>query len=192
MRDFFIKCLNELEAITGLRQLAFWEMEAAKDIQAGKSEKEARNKFDVCVAGMVEASKKFPEIEEERQRKHVRRMMVEDTTYEALNSRTIYRWLNQYRQQQAPKAQLTEEDLSQVAPPEVADKYIKEFQESLAKVGTGMPTVTEIEQGLKEVKRKETGRQRFEIEGIEIWAMNHKEAQKAFDATFNHERKRIS
>ena len=41
-----------------------------------------------------------------------------------------------------------------------------------------------IEYNLKQVKRVETGRQKFVIEDVEIWAMSQEEAQKAFDATF--------
>lgn len=180
MKKFFEDCLRNLEAVTGLRQLAYWEMEAAKD------QVSAEKKLETCIAGMVAVSKQFTDIPELKQMAIIEKMMVEDTTYESLNSRTIYRWLDRYRQQLRPTSHFTEEDLTQVAPPEVAEKYIKEFHENIAKMETSykIPTVQELENFIKETPKKESDRKKFVIEGIEIMAMNQEEAQKAYDATF--------
>ena len=125
--------------------------------------------------------------------KIIRDQMVKDQNYDALNSRTIHKWLQGASNAFRTHSQFSEEDLMTrdkdgnlvpPAPPEVADRFIKEFQASLAQIGTQLPTVADIEKGLKEVKTKETGRQKFVIEGIEIWATSEDEAKKAYNATF--------
>lgn len=188
MREFFKDCLKNLEAITGLRQLAFWEMEAAKD------QVSAERKVEICISGMVEVCKDYPFIPEEAQKKIIRDQMVKDQKYEALNSRTIHKWLSAASNAYRTHSQFSEDDLlpkdengqvTDPAPPEVAEKYIKQFQAGLAKVGTNLPTTEQILEDLKQVKRVETGRQKFVIEGVEIYAMSEQEARKAYDATFN-------
>jgi len=183
MRDFFIQCLKDLESLTGLRQLFFLQ----SDLEDGERKK------NVLIAGMILACKDYPFIPEEAQKKIIRDQMVKDQNYEALNSRTIHKWLTAAANAYRTHSQFTEDDLmprdqngkaTEPAPPEVADKYYREWMASLAKVGDGMPTIGEIEDNLKQVKRVETGRQKFVIEDVEIWAMSQEEAQKAFDATF--------
>jgi hypothetical protein len=147
----------------------------------------------VCIDGMVIACKDYPFIPEEAQKKIIRDQMVKDQKYEALNSRTIHKWLTQASTAYMTHSQFTEADLmprdengnvTDPAPPEVAAEWEKKWLSSLAQVGTGLPTTEQIMEDLKRVKRVETGRRKFVIEGIEIWAMSNDEAQKAFDATF--------
>ena len=182
MRDFFKQCLEDLEALTGNRQMYFFA-----------TDPDGNRKLTVCLDGMVLAAKDYPYIPEESQKKIIREQMVKDQNYEALNSRTVHKWLTQAANAYRTHSHFTEDDLTPrdeegkpttPAPPEVADKYYQQWLSSLAKIGTGLPTIEQITADLKEVKRVETGRQKFVIEGVEIWAMNEKEAQKAFNATF--------
>lgn len=188
MKDFFEDCLKNLEAITGLRQLAFWEMEAAKD------QVSAQKKLEVCIAGMVSASKDYPFIPQEAQKKIIRDQMVKDQKYDALNSRTIHKWLSAAANAYRTHSQFLEDDLTprdkdgkptEVAPPEVAEKYQKELMASLAQIGNGGLPAEKIIEKFKDVRRVETGRQKFVIKDMEVWAMSQEEAQKAYDATFN-------
>lgn len=183
MKDFFIQCLKDLEPLTGLRQLFFLQ----NDLEDGERKK------NVLIDGMILACKDYPFIPEVAQKKIIRDQMVKDQTYEALNSRTIHKWLTAASNAYRTHSQFTEADLmprdengnvTQPAPPEVAEKYEKQLLANLAKIGTGLPTMSEVKDHLKEVKKIETGRQKFVIEGIEIYAMNQAEAQKAFDSTF--------
>lgn len=184
MKDFFIQCLKDLESLTGLRQLFFLQ----SDLEDGERKK------NVLIEGMVLACKDYPYIPEESQKKIIREAMVKDQNYEALNSRVIHKWLTQAANAYRTHSNFTEEDLTPrdqdgkpttPAPPEIADKYYREWIASLAKIGSNAPTIEQIEADLKNVKRVETGRKKFIIEGLEVWAMNQEEAQKAFDATFN-------
>ena len=181
MREFFLQCLKDLEPLTGIRQLFFLQ----SDLEDGERKK------NVLIEGMIQTSLKFDYIPEEAQQKFIKRMMVEDQAYDSLNSRTIYKWLSMAATAYRTHSQFTEEDLTprdengnptEAAPPEVADKYIQEFMANLAKIGN--PLADKAEEILKNVKRKETGRSKFVIDGIEIWAMTQEEAQKAYDATF--------
>ena len=134
MKEFLEECLKDLEAISGLRQLAFWEMEAAKSPDA---EKECKHKMKVCIEGMVHACSKFPEIPEDKQMGIIRREMEEDLNYEALNSRTIYKWLNRYRQTSGFVSGISEEEMTPAAPPEIADKYAKQLLANISQIGNG-------------------------------------------------------
>lgn len=123
MKDFLEQCLRDLEAITGNRQLAYWEMEPDKV--------EAKRKIDLCVSAMVRTCANYPEISEEKKMKIIRRQMEEDQKYEALNARTISKWLDLHRQTSGPPLAITEEELTP-ASPEVADKYANQLLASLA------------------------------------------------------------
>lgn len=182
MRDFFKQCLEDLEALTGNRQMYFFA-----------TDPDGTRKLKVCLDGMVLAAKDYPYIPEDAQKKIIREQMVKDQNYEALNSRTVHKWLTAAANAYRTHSQFSTEDLTprdqdgnptEPAPPEVADKYYQQWLSSLAKIGNPLPTIEQITADLKEVKRVETGRQKFVIEGIEVWAANEKEAQKAFDATF--------
>lgn len=179
MRDFFKQCLEDLEALTGNRQMYYFATDA-----------DGQRKLKVCLDGMVLAANDYPFIPEEAKRKIIRDQMVKDQNYEALNSRTVHKWLTAAANAYRTHSQFTEDDLTprdqlgnpaEPAPPEVADKYYQQWLASLVKIGNVLPTIEQIKADLKEVKRVETGRQKFVIEGIEVWAMNQEEAQKAFD-----------
>lgn len=190
MKAFFEQCLKDLEALTGKRQLAFWEMEAAKSPDAAK---EGDRLIKVCIEGMLFACREFAFIPDDHKKRIIREQMVKDLVYDSLNGRTVYKWLAQAAAAYRTHSQFSEEDLiprdengnpTKPAPPEVAAKYEQQLLASLAWVGNQLPTVNELVEHIGEVKRVETGRQKFVIEGIEIYAMSREEAQKAFDATF--------
>lgn len=126
MKDFYLQCLEELESLTGIRQLFFLQ-----------SDPDGKKKIEVCIAGMVETSKRFPYIPDDEQQKIIREAMVTDQDYEALNSRIIYKWLNLHKDTywgKSQKAQITEQELTP-APKEVADKYAEQWKEALQKIG---------------------------------------------------------
>lgn len=87
MKDFFTSCMKDLYALTGIEQVRWMQ----NDLANGKRD------FELCVDGMVETSKKFDYIPPTEQQKIIRKMMVEDREYKALNSRTVWGWLNMHK-----------------------------------------------------------------------------------------------
>lgn len=139
MREFFKQCLEELEALTGNRQAYFFA-----------TDPDGTRKMTVCIDGMVLACNDYPFIPEQTKKKIIRDQMVKDQTYEALNSRTVHKWLtaasNAYRtHSQFSESGLIPKDengqVTQPASPEVADKYLEEFKANLANIGRPVPPV---------------------------------------------------
>lgn len=127
MKDFFTECLKDLYSITGIEQVRWMQ----NDLKDGK-----RN-FDLCVDSMVKTCELFDYIPEDEQKKIIRRMMIEDKDYTGLNSRTVYKWLALFKDSYFRGQTHHVEIEHNPAPPEVADKYLKEWSESLSKIGTG-------------------------------------------------------
>lgn len=206
MKEFFKQCLKDLEALAGKRQLAFWEIEAAKSEDA---KKEGDRLIKVCIEGMLFACQDFTFIPDDHKKRIIREQMVKDAAnYDALNGATVYKWLARAATAYRTHSQFSESDLTprdkdgnptEAAPDEVGAKYLKELENNLA-VGHKVPQMTkeEIElegqdrplkdPALNELRRQigtqRTPRQKFVIEGIEIMAVSQEEAQKAFDAIF--------
>lgn len=86
MKDFFRQCLEDLEAKTGLRQL-YWLQQNPDD----------ERQVNIVLDSMVIVSREFSYIPEEDQRRIITEMIVKDQDYDSLNSRVIYKWLNQRR-----------------------------------------------------------------------------------------------
>lgn len=138
MREFIKECLENLESLTGLRQLFFLEQreDGAKQIQ-------------IVINGIMDALSDYKFIPEEAQQRIIRQMMVKDQNYESLNSRVVTKWLEANKGRwyfSTPK--ISEEELTP-APPEVADKYAKQLLEAIEKVGN-----PEYKNGMKEIREK--------------------------------------
>lgn len=183
MKDFFTQCMKDLFALTGIEQVKWMQ----NDMVNGKRE------FDLCVEGMIQVSKQFDYISEEDQQTVIRRMMVEDKNYKGLNSRTVWGWLDLHKDTYYRGQTHFEETTHNPAPPEVADKYMEEWKESLSKIGNpqivdGLKTLRE-ERGTFVSGKDSIGYQRskkaFTINGIEIFADNEEQAKKMYDETFN-------
>lgn len=200
MKEFFQQCLEELEDVTGIRQL-HWLRQACDDQSAFDKRKK------ILIDSMVTVCLQFPYIPEKAQQKVIRKMMIEDQQYEGLNSRTIHKWLTLASNSYRTHSQFNEDDLTprdsegkptDPAPPEVAEKYIEQLKEIIANTGRKVPQVSEEEiqaegkiRDPQIAKLKEqigTGginpRPKFVIEGVEIQASSKEEAQKAYNATF--------
>jgi len=86
MNDFLIQCLNDLESLTGLRQMYFLQ-----------SDQDGKRKIEVLIKGMVATCKEFDYIPEAAQKTIIASQMRQDQEYEALNSRIIWKWLNAFK-----------------------------------------------------------------------------------------------
>lgn len=83
MKEFLKQCLDDLESLTGIRQLFFLE-----------NDPDGKRKIEVLINGMLLKCKEFSFIPESDQKNIIRSMMVKDQQYDALNSRTLDKWLN--------------------------------------------------------------------------------------------------
>jgi hypothetical protein len=136
MKDFFTQCMKDLYALTGIEQVRWMQ----NDMVSGKRD------FDLCVDAMVETCKQFPYIPEVNQKEIIRKMMVSDKDYKSLNSRTIYAWLSLHKDvHYRGQTHYQEPEAGEIAPPEVAEKYIQQFKDNLMKIGT-----TEGKAGIKD------------------------------------------
>jgi hypothetical protein len=161
MKQFFEQCLRDLEALTGKRQVYYWQTETDTD-SSGKA-KGAR-KFEVCVQGMVIQSQNFPYIPEEDQKRIITEMIVKDQDYEALNSSVIYKWLAMYKDKYFMAANAPEPNPMHQHTPEELERIDKLAQEYLAQLaGAFQPSFKGIEKDMEAIKRQD--RQRVEMKG---------------------------
>jgi len=83
MKEFIIQCLDDLESLTGIRQTYY--------LTTGT---DGKRKATVLIQGILEVCKQFSYISEADQQKIIREQMVKDQNYDALNSRTVWKWFN--------------------------------------------------------------------------------------------------
>jgi len=156
MKQFFEQCLRDLEALTGKRQVYYWQTETDTD-SSGKA-KGAR-KFEVCVQGMVIQSQNFPYIPEEDQKRIITEMIVKDQDYEALNSSVIYKWLSMYKDKYFMAANAPEPEPMHQHTPEELERIDKLAQEYLAQLaGSFQPSFKGIEKDMEAIKREDEAR----------------------------------
>lgn len=110
MRTFFKDCLKELEAVTGLRQYTYLQIEAGK---SKEQEAAVQKQVDILIESMVLVSLKFSYIPEEAQQRYIRQEMVEDQQYDSLSSRVVWKWLDRHKSSHTTTSQFSEIDLSQ-------------------------------------------------------------------------------
>lgn len=191
MKEFFTQCLKDLEEISGIRQL-FW---LQSDLEDGERRK------NVLINGMVAAAATFTYITDQEKQRIIRRMMVEDQTYEALNSRVINKWLSGAKDAHVLRAhsepdpapayteylKICEENGMAPLPEDQYDKplthermatVVTHLQTSLAKIGRVTSPQPFEEKGLpKSVLPEYLVEHTFVIEGIEIVADNEENAR---------------
>ena len=149
MKDFFKRCLEDLEPLTGIRQLYFLQ-----------TDQDGERKITVLIAGMIETSKQFPFISELDQQRIIREQMVKDQDYDSLNSRTIYKWLNMNKDfyfmgansaPEAPRVLLSDEEKERI------DQLANQFKSSL--VGNFRPEYKDIQKEIDEIKLEDLEKQ---------------------------------
>lgn len=126
MKKFFLECLRDLEDLTGIRQLFFLQ-----------SDVDGARRRDILIDGMVLKSKEFSYIPEEEQKRIIRKMMVEDQNYDALNARIIHKWLDMHKTGFIVdnKFDLKLTPAEELPSDEVVAKYVKQFEENMLKIG---------------------------------------------------------
>lgn len=83
MKEFIKQCLRDQEAINGIRQLYYLEVDP-----------EGERKLELTIDGIIRCLNQFGYIPDEAKKKIIREQMVKDQDYDAMNSRTIWKWMN--------------------------------------------------------------------------------------------------
>lgn len=133
MKQFFKKCLEELDLKTGIKQLHWLKQEC-------KDQDEYDKKIDLLIGSMVRVTDKFDYIPEDMQKTYILLEMEQDQQYDALNSRTIWKWLDRHKSKHMTHSQFAEVDLSQgkfydELKPEtkqLVDNFLMKLSDSLA------------------------------------------------------------
>lgn len=157
MKEFFENCLRDLEALTGKRQVYFWQTETGIDEASGKPK--GLRKFEVCVHGMVIQSQNFSYIPEADQKRIITEMMVKDQDYDQLNSQVIHKWLSMYSGKYFMAANAPEpEKMRELSPEEHEriDRLANQFKASLA--GAFQANCSNIEKDMEAIKREDAQR----------------------------------
>lgn len=149
MNEFLRQCFRDLEAITGIRQLYYFE-----------TDQDGERKLDVCIKGILITCGQFPYIPEEAQKKIIREQMVKDQDFDALNSRTVWKWLDKAKDVWWAKSQEPVAEVKELEPlSEETQKLIREWQMEMI----GSKTVTFKERLNQEMdKIKAEDKSRFE------------------------------
>jgi len=167
MNDFILQCLDELEPLTGIRQLYFLQ-----------SDPEGERKIQVLIKGILMTCQQFPYIPEEAQKKIIREQMVKDQDYEALNSRTVWKWLNMNKDVWWAKEQAAEP--SETPPEPMSEETKKMVDKFMADLAAGMQDRTrpkfaerlkqEMEKIAQEDKERTEGNRLAEFQTSELEA----------------------
>ena len=149
MNEFLRQCFRDLEAITGIRQLYYFE-----------TDPDGERKLDVCIKGILITCGQLAYIPEEAQKKIIREQMVKDQDFDALNSRTVWKWLDKAKDVWWAKSQEPVAEVKELEPlSEETQKLIREWQMEMI----GSKTVTFKERLNQEMdKIKAEDKSRFE------------------------------
>lgn len=185
MRDFFKQELKTLHLKTGLQQ--YFKLQEMEDWE---------KQFEILLNSLELACKEFPYIPDEAKQKIISENIIKDQGYTSLNSRVVWGWLNSnktiYWESQADYQEITREP----APPEVADKYLEEWRQSVMKIGNPTTSVPmnqiQRDAGNTTVSGKEyigyrANLKQFFCDGIHVPAPDEASARKQYKETFGHE-----
>jgi hypothetical protein len=149
MKEFFKQCLEDLESLTGIRQLYFLQVDP-----------DGKRKIEVLISGMITTSKQFPYISETDQQRIIREQMVKDQDYDSLNSRTVYKWLNMNKDfyfmdansaTEAPRIDLSDDEKERI------DQLANKFKMSL--MGNFRPEYKDLQKEIDDLKIEDFERQ---------------------------------
>lgn len=158
MKQFFEQCLRDLEALTGKRQVYFWQTETGIDEATGKAK--GLRKFEVCVQGMVIQSQNFSYIPEPDQKRIITEMMVKDQDYDQLNSQVIHKWLSMYSGKYFMAANAPEPERMQELSPEEherIDRLANQFKAQLAGAFQSIKDL-DVKREIEAIKREDSAR----------------------------------
>jgi hypothetical protein len=121
MKEFIEQCIKDQEAINGIRQLYFLEVDP-----------DGERKLKITIQGILRTCEQFPYIPQEAQKKIISDQMVKDQDYDALNSRTVWKWFDKAKDVYWAKAQEPVEEVKVLEPlSEETQRMIRDWQADL-------------------------------------------------------------
>lgn len=138
MRDFFLDLLNNLDKLTGLKQLE--KLMALPD-----PKKEINQLLDI----LCRTCEMFPLIPKDAQKSIISHYVVSDGELTSLNAKIVFKWLNANREKYFKEAAHipTEPDPNwKPLEGEARAKWLAEWQKSLQGIGEGTPTISHVKQ----------------------------------------------
>lgn len=148
MKEFIKQCLEDLESLTGIRQLYFMQVDP-----------DGKRKIEILIQGILVTCKQFDYISEDKQKNIIREMMVKDQDYDSLNSRVVFKWLNMNKDlyfmdanksTEMPRVKLSDEENQRI------DNLIEQFKNNLIDF---RPNFQGIEEDMKKIKQEDEERQ---------------------------------
>lgn len=150
--EFITHCLFELEPLTGIRQLYFLSQDA-----------EGKAKIEVLIRGILHTCDQFPYIPDEAKKKVIRERMIEDQDYDALNSRTVYKWLNSAKEVYwAKKAEERQETVYEPLSPETEEmiaQHLKSLENALRNEKRVAISGTRLKEEISKIQAEDEERQ---------------------------------
>lgn len=121
MKEFIEQCIKDQEAINGIRQLYFLEVDP-----------DGERKLKITIQGILRTCEQFQYIPPEAQKKIISDQMVKDQDYDALNSRTVWKWFDKAKDVYWAKAQEPVEEVKELEPlSEETQRMIRDWQADL-------------------------------------------------------------
>lgn len=151
MKDFFKTELQTLKAKTGLNQY-----------ETFSNMPDASKQIGILLDSMVLACNEFPYIPDIDKCTIIQKMIIQDQDFTALNSRSVWKWLNMHKDIYWSKVQKPVEEVKELPPltPET-EKMIREWQASL--IGLDKPRVS-FQAEMERIKKEDELR----LEGLPI------------------------
>lgn len=157
MKEFFKQCLEDLEFISGNRQL-YWMK------QNCESQSDFNRKKDILINSMVIVSKEFEYIPEASQKCIIQTQIIKDQNYEGLYSSTIWKWLNAYKAPYLNPAQLQDKPVIFEPQSEETKEMIRKHLANLSGLGDPVFKQEVILNDMKKIEKED--RQRIEHESL--------------------------
>lgn len=144
------------------------------------SDEEVQKLLDV----LENVCKLYDYITEEKQKEIILSCLVSDKDYQNMNARLLHKWFSENGKKYFKEEAHTPIEIKDVAPPEIADKYIEEFKRTLESIGKPdnpykPPKVVELHES-ETLKSYYAGKTKFIVEGFEIWANTEEQAREIY------------
>jgi len=145
MREFFVKCFHDLQALTGLKQYT--------DLASHPDKEWAQDVFNKIVNGMIHQSAMFEKlVPYERQKEVIEQGIISDPEMYALNAKMVYKWLHdEFKRSQARGIESGHHETNQLLeslpePAPISEQTQKMINKYMFDLSRGISKVPEVSQ----------------------------------------------